>query len=200
MVQATVPHFRYLTFPEQNASLDWRPAETQLQHALPVSILVATVCGGGYHESVLTALQAIVERIVTGYDPDRIVVFGLRSSGEVREGSDIDLLIVKETPQRPLERQLEIERLLADRGVPLDLFVYTPAEMRQLYAAGNPLIEEIVENGRVIYMRKATQAWLVEAREELESASILFENHKLRGSCLHSQQCVEKALKALLLE
>jgi HEPN domain-containing protein/predicted nucleotidyltransferase len=149
---------------------------------------------------MLATLDAIVDRIVTGYAPERIIVFGSHASGEAREGSDVDLLIVKETNQRPLERRLAVERLLADRGVPLDLFVYTPAEVRRLYAAGSPLIEEIVENGRVLYMRKATEAWLTEARDEMESASILLEHGKYRGACLHSQQCVEEALKALILE
>lgn len=49
-------------------------------------------------------------------------------------------------------------------------------------------------------MRKNTAAWLAEAQEELESASILLAHGKYRGVCLHSQQCVEKALKALILE
>lgn len=148
----------------------------------------------------MTTLDAVVERIVSGYAPERIIVFGSHASGEAREGSDVDLLIVKETDQRPLERRLAVERLLADREVPLDLFVYTPVEVRRLHAAGSPLIEEIVENGRVLYMRKATEALLAEARDEMESASILLEHAKYRGACLHSQQCVEKALKALILE
>lgn len=36
-------------------------------------------------------------------------------------------------------------------------------------------------------------------QDELETASLLCEHHKYRGACYHSQQCVEKALKALLL-
>jgi HEPN domain-containing protein len=93
-----------------------------------------------------------------------------------------------------------VERLLSDRQVPLDLLVYTPQELRDLYAAGSPFIEEVVESGRVLYMRKTTTAWLVEAREELESASILFDYRKYRSACFHSQQCVGKGLEALILE
>jgi HEPN domain-containing protein len=78
--------------------------------------------------------------------------------------------------------------------------VYTPEEIRALYAAGSPLIEEVVETGRVLYMRKATGAWLADAQEELEIARILLEHAKHRGACLHSQQCVEKGLKAVILE
>jgi HEPN domain-containing protein/predicted nucleotidyltransferase len=149
---------------------------------------------------MLTTLDAVVERLIAGYDPDRIILFGSRASGDADEDSDIDLLVVKETDRRPLERGIEVERLLADRRVSLDVLVYTPREMLDLYAAGSPLIEAVVESGRVLYMRKATAAWFADAQEEVESASILLGHQKYRGVCRHSQQGVEKGLKALLLE
>lgn len=149
---------------------------------------------------MLDTLESVVERLIDGYQPDRIILFGSRATGAARDGSDIDLVIVKETDQRPVDRRVEVERLLSDRRVPLDLLVYTPRELRELYAAGDPFIATVVETGRVLYMRKATAAWVREAREELESAAILLEHAKHRGACFHSQQAVEKGLKALILE
>lgn len=130
---------------------------------------------------MLTTLEAVVERLISAYDPERIILFGSHATGDAQEESDIDLLIVKETDRRPIDRRIEVERLLSDRQVPLDLLVYTPQELRDLYAAGSPFIEEVVETGRVLYMRKTTAAWLAEAREELESASILYDRQKHRG-------------------
>jgi HEPN domain-containing protein/predicted nucleotidyltransferase len=149
---------------------------------------------------MLTTLDEVIERICTGFDPDRIILFGSRASGSYDQESDFDLLVIKETASRPLDRRMELERLLVDRRVALDLFVYTPAEVRLLYAAGSPLIEEVLHTGKVLYMRKATQAWLAEAREDFESAAILRDHRKHRAACVHSQQCVEKALKSLILE
>ena len=149
---------------------------------------------------MLTTLEAVVQRLIEGYNPDRIILFGSHAAGEATPDSDIDLVIVKDTDQRPIDRRIEVERLLFDRAIPLDLLVYTPRELRQLYAAGSPFIEDVVERGRILYMRKATAAWVREAQEEFESASLLLEHRKHRGACLHSQQCVEKALKALMLE
>lgn len=149
---------------------------------------------------MLTTLDEIVDRLVRGYDPDRIVLFGSRARGEGNEESDFDLLVVKETTDRPTDRRMEVERLLSDRRVALDLLVYTPRELWELFAAGSPLIEAVIESGRVLYMRRATASWLAEARDELESAEILLEHHKFRGACLHGQQAVEKGLKALVLE
>jgi HEPN domain-containing protein/predicted nucleotidyltransferase len=149
---------------------------------------------------MLTTLAEIVQRLVSAYDPDRIILFGSHAVGEAREGSDIDLLVVKETVQRPADRRLEVERLLCDRRVPLDVLVYTPRELRELYAVGSPFVVSVVESGRVLYMRKATAGWLADARDEVEMAAILFDHQKYRGVCIHSQQGVEKGLKALILE
>jgi HEPN domain-containing protein/predicted nucleotidyltransferase len=149
---------------------------------------------------MLATIEEVVERLISAYDPERIILFGSHAAGGAREGSDIDLLIVRETDQRPIDRRIEVERLLSDRRVPLDILVYTPEEVRELYAAGSPFVEEMIETGRVLYMRKTTTAWLAEAQEEMESASILYDHQKYRGACFHSQQCVEKGLKALILE
>jgi HEPN domain-containing protein/predicted nucleotidyltransferase len=155
---------------------------------------------GAWVADMLATLEEVVERLVSRYDPDRIILFGSHASGRAREGSDLDLLIVKETPLRPIDRRVEVERLLADRQVPLDLLVYTPQEVRDLYALGSPFIEEVVETGRVLYMRKPTASWLRDAEDGRETASILMEHGKYRGTCFHSQQCVENALKALVIE
>jgi HEPN domain-containing protein/predicted nucleotidyltransferase len=149
---------------------------------------------------MLRTLEEVIQRLVASYDPDRIILFGSYAAGRADQGSDIDLLVVKETELRQIDRQIEVERLLSDRSIPLDIRVYTPREVLGFYAAGNPLIEEVVEKGRVLYMRKETAAWLADAQEERDTASILLDHQKYRGACLHSQQCVEKGLKALILE
>jgi predicted nucleotidyltransferase len=105
---------------------------------------------------MLTTVEAIVDRLVLGYAPDRIILFGSRARGAARPDSDVDLLIVKETDRRPIDRRIEVERLLADRALPLDVVVYTPGELRRLFAVGSPFIEDVMEHGRVLYMRTAT--------------------------------------------
>jgi HEPN domain-containing protein/predicted nucleotidyltransferase len=149
---------------------------------------------------MIKELNDISRRLIKEYDPEKIILFGSRAEGKGSEGSDIDLVIVKETDKRPLDRRIEVETLLADRAVPIDLIVYTPDEIRHLYSIGSPFVEEIVEKGRLLYMRKATSAWMREAEEELESASVLREHERYRAACYHSQQAVKKGLKAVIIE
>lgn len=149
---------------------------------------------------MLETIEDVTERLIESYDPERIVLFGSRASGRTEEESDVDLLIVKETEKRPIDRRIEVEKILSDRLLPLDIVVYTPEELRSLFSAGSPFIEEVMENGRLIYVRKATESWIKGAEDEFDSASLLYEHGRYQGSCYHSQQCVEKGLKALILE
>jgi len=149
---------------------------------------------------VLTTIDQICDRLVESLDPESIILFGSRARGAGTESSDFDLLIVEDTDDRPIDRRIRAERAVSDRGVPLDIFVYAPREMRFLHAIGSPFIEEVLQTGKVLYMRKATEQWIRDSEDELSTAEILLANGKYRAGCFHSQQCVEKCLKALILE
>lgn len=98
-------------------------------------------------------LQNIVHRLVAGYAPQRIILFGSRVYGEPNEDSDIDLLVIKDTTQRPLERWIEVKRLLRDLSckVAISPLVYTPQEIEKRLAIGDFFIQEILEKGKVLY-------------------------------------------------
>ena len=149
---------------------------------------------------MLTTVEDITKRIVDIYEPDLIILYGSRTKGSQRDGSDADILIIKQTDERPIDRRIRVEGMISDRLISLDITVYTPQEFRYLFSLGSPFVEEIISEGKVIYMRKVTKNWLRDAQDELESASILFEHGKYRGTCYYSQQCVEKGLKSLILE
>ena len=149
---------------------------------------------------MLKTVNDVVSRIVQYYKPEKVILYGSYDTENRKNGSDVDLLIVKDTNRRLIERLVEVERLLSDRTLPMDIMVYTPEEMRFLFSVGSPFIEEVLQKGRLLYMRKATGSWIKEAKDELDSAIILLEHGKYRGACYHSQQSVEKGLKALILE
>jgi HEPN domain-containing protein/predicted nucleotidyltransferase len=149
---------------------------------------------------MLKTIEEVAERLIKLYDPERIILFGSHAVGKAGEGSDIDLLVVKETDKRPIDRRIEVEKILSDRVLPLDIVVYTPQEVRYLFSLGSPFVEEVMEEGRIIYVRKATESCVKGAEEELDMATLLYEHERYQGACYHSQQCVEKGLKALVLE
>jgi HEPN domain-containing protein/predicted nucleotidyltransferase len=149
---------------------------------------------------VVQTLDQVRDRLVKILDPESIILFGSRARDEGDAASDYDLLIVQHTSKRPIDRRVAAEYALADRGVALDIFVYTPGEVLDLHALGSPFIEEVLETGRVLYMRKATEQWLRDCDDELSSAQVLLEHGKYRAACFHGQQSVEKCLKSLIIE
>ncbi|MEK6589719.1 MAG: nucleotidyltransferase domain-containing protein [Nitrospinota bacterium] len=103
---------------------------------------------------MLKTIESIKERLIASYDPDTIILYGSHARNEGSDKSDIDILILKDTEERPIDRRIRVEKILADRVKPLDILVYTPQEIKYLFPIGSPFIEEVIETGRVIYMRK----------------------------------------------
>lgn len=122
---------------------------------------------------MLKTIEEIKLRLIESYNPDSIILFGSHARGNAIENSDVDILILKDTKDRPIDRRIEVEKILVDRAMPLDIVVYTPQEMRYLLSIGSPFVEEIIKTGRSLYMRKATENWIKDADDELASARIL---------------------------
>jgi predicted nucleotidyltransferase len=98
-------------------------------------------------------IQAVVRRIVEGYAPDKIILFGSYAYGVPHEHSDLDLLIIKEKAEaKRVERSTNVWRLLWEHNVPpMDILIRTPAEMEK--AAGIfQSVETIAQTqGRLLY-------------------------------------------------
>ena len=97
------------------------------------------------------ALWQEVERLTTAASElgvQRIVLFGSLTRGEPGLTSDLDLLIVWDTPLDFLARTVELYRCLQPR-VSADLLVYTPDELERM--AHTPLVRRALEEGRVLY-------------------------------------------------
>lgn len=104
---------------------------------------------------VQEAIQQLVRRLVEGYQPERIILFGSLAYGEPDEDSDIDILIVKETAETPLERRVRVRRLVSDpqRRIPFSPLVLTASELRQRLTLGDPFYKEILQRGKVLYVQ-----------------------------------------------
>ncbi len=104
-------------------------------------------------EEIRETIRDMVEKIVQGYQPKKIILFGSFAYGQPSEDSDIDLFIIKNTDQKPIERWTEIKRLLRDlsHSVPVAPLVYTEQELEARRAIKDFFVEEILEKGEVLY-------------------------------------------------
>ena len=94
-------------------------------------------------------LEAVKRRIVDAFNPNKIILFG--SYGKPTQDSDLDLLVVMESDDRPVERAAKISRVLRPRPFPMDILVRTPEEIQHRLAIGDQFIREILERGRILY-------------------------------------------------
>lgn len=98
-------------------------------------------------------IAKISEKIKTQYQPQRIILFGSHASGNAREDSDIDLLIIKETEEKHRERLLKVRRILREenRLIGIDILVFTPEELSNRIKMGDSFISDILEKSITIY-------------------------------------------------
>lgn len=101
-------------------------------------------------------LEDIMGRIVLQLPVEKIILFGSYSNlhSSPTPDSDIDLLIIMETSQPPVERILSVSRTLRPRPFPMDILVRTPQEIKTLLEAGDEFFVEILTQGKVLYERK----------------------------------------------
>jgi predicted nucleotidyltransferase len=95
----------------------------------------------------------IVKKIVSGYSPQKIILFGSLAYGTPTKDSDVDLLIIKDTDKRPIERWMEVKKLLRDpnRMRSISPLVYTTQEINERIAIKDFFIQEVLEKGKVLY-------------------------------------------------
>jgi predicted nucleotidyltransferase len=102
-------------------------------------------------------IPEIKEKIVKEIKPEKIILFGSYAWGKPTEDSDVDLLIVKESKQRKVDRAREVRDVISDSNVPVDILVYTPEEVKKsINENRNLFIEDIVRNGKTIYEKSKT--------------------------------------------
>jgi predicted nucleotidyltransferase len=95
---------------------------------------------------------AQVVNALMAYQPEKIILFGSAARGDTDEYSDIDLIVVKKTDLRFVQRLVEVTAFLPrDLIVNVDALVYTPDELKAMIEEGRPFIEQALKEGIVLY-------------------------------------------------
>jgi predicted nucleotidyltransferase len=97
-------------------------------------------------------LESELERILpliieTGVE--KILLIGSLVTGRTHSLSDIDLIIVKKTNKRFLERLDEFYTILMPK-VAIDILVYSPAEFKKM-SKDNLFVQYAIEKGKILY-------------------------------------------------
>ncbi len=102
-----------------------------------------------------STLDEIVRRIVDGFDPQRIILFGSWARRSAEPDSDVDLLIVMDVEGSKRRKATEIDIALVGVPVPIDLIVVTPGDVERGRDSLGSIIAPAMREGKVLYERAA---------------------------------------------
>jgi predicted nucleotidyltransferase len=107
-------------------------------------------------------IDAVLDSLVSllkPSDPYRIILFGSYANGTPNRDSDIDLMVIfdnddiSKTYEERLNKRIFVRNLVFEinQQIPLDILVYSKAELHKIKESGNYFIDEIEKTGKTIY-------------------------------------------------
>lgn len=98
-------------------------------------------------------IKIITQKIKENYHPEKIILFGSYAYGKPKKDSDIDLLIIKKTNARHIDRSTKIREILQEenRLIAIEPLVYTPEEISQRLEIEDDFIKNIMDEGTILY-------------------------------------------------
>lgn len=102
----------------------------------------------------MRTIRAIARHIVKKYNPEQIILFGSHAYGKPTAWSDVDLLVVMDTPKgKEFEKALEIRKTIPGLTFGLDLIVRSRKVIETRKRLGDWFLVDITEKGKVLYER-----------------------------------------------
>jgi predicted nucleotidyltransferase len=97
-------------------------------------------------------IERYCQDIVSKLNPHAIILFGSFATGDINEGSDIDILVVADFEVNFLDR-IKLLINLNRSGLPIEPIGYTPEEFDRMKGAGNAFVARVLKTGRMLYRR-----------------------------------------------
>lgn len=98
-------------------------------------------------------IEEVVHRIVSKFNPEKIILFGSNVTGKINKDSDLDLIIIQDSDIPVHQRGFDIRMSLLGTKIPLDILIYTNEEFNQEKANQFSFINSILKNSKLLYER-----------------------------------------------
>ena len=98
-------------------------------------------------------ISEIVYKIASGYNPEKIILFGSYATENPNENSDLDLFVIKDTDLPRPQRTVQVRKMLYGSMIPIDLIVYTPEEIEESKENKFSFVYEVLNTGKTLYER-----------------------------------------------
>jgi predicted nucleotidyltransferase len=98
-------------------------------------------------------IRQMVRRIVSRFQPEKIILFGSHARGDAGPDSDVDLLIVMPFFGSKREKQVEIRLALSSIRIPKDIVVTTPEDFLWRKEVPGTIERPAAREGKILYAR-----------------------------------------------
>jgi predicted nucleotidyltransferase len=98
-------------------------------------------------------LNEVTRRLVEGFHPERIILFGSQARGTADNRSDADFLVITDFTGKRRSLVLEMDRALRGLGIARDIVVITPDEFTRDREIPGTIARPASREGKVLYER-----------------------------------------------
>ncbi len=98
----------------------------------------------------------MVRRLIAGFDPEQVILFGSYAKGTAGPDSDADLLVVMAFDGKRRAKTVELYGAVGAVGLAKDILLVTPDELRQ--AEPGSIADNALREGIVLYDRARIRA------------------------------------------
>lgn len=96
-------------------------------------------------------IKQIVEKLVQASHPIKIILFGSCARNEMKEDSDIDLLVIEEYLGNKGKEMVRLRNIIGDVGVGVDLLIYSQKEINEWGHLPGTALYAGLKEGKTIY-------------------------------------------------
>lgn len=100
-------------------------------------------------EEVEVEIASVLQQLME-YEPQKIIIHGSLVRGDYHEESDMDLVIIKETNARFMDRIYDVLVLVKSK-LSVEPLIYTEQEIEKMIKEENGFIHKVFAEGRVLY-------------------------------------------------
>ena len=101
----------------------------------------------------MKTIRARAKHIADKFDPEEIILFGSHAYGKPTAWSDVDLLVVMDTPKGEMDAILKVGDSLPDLSFRVDIVVRSRKVLEKRKKLGDWFLREITTKGKILYAR-----------------------------------------------